>query len=152
MTRRFLKNLPPFAIGFAIALAATFSAGIAWADPPTRIGRLSYLSGTVSFSPAGDDQWAYAVLNRPVVSGDRLWSDNGARVELTLDNGALWLGAATSVVVSNIDDRTTQFELQQGTVDLRIRRISGGNVVEIDTPNLAFQVTRPGRYRIAVDS
>ena len=151
MTAKALKNCPPYLIGLLLALSAALSAGNAWADPPTRIARLSYFSGTVSFSPAGDDEWAHAVLNRPIITGDRLWSDNGARVELALDNGAVWLGAATSVVVSNIDDRTTQFELQQGTLDLRVRRMSGGNVVEIDTPNLAFQVTRPGRYRIEVD-
>ena len=45
------------------------------ADPPTRVARLSYVGGAVSFSPAGDDQWAQAVLNRPLVTGDRLWSD-----------------------------------------------------------------------------
>ncbi|TMH28056.1 MAG: hypothetical protein E6H66_22440 [Betaproteobacteria bacterium] len=156
-TRGFMKTLETLRIfslsvlGPALALATMFSAGIVLADPPARIGRLSYFSGTVSFSPAGDDQWAYAVLNRPVITGDRLWSDNGGRVELTLDNGAFWLGDATSIVVSNIDDRTAQFELQQGTLDFRIRRLPPGDVVEIDTPNLAFQVTRPGRYRIAVD-
>ncbi len=151
MISRALKSILPCMLGPALVLAAAFCADIAWADPPARIGRLSYFTGTVSFSPAGDDQWAQAVLNRPVVTGDRLWSDNGARVELTLDNGTLWLGAATSIVVSNIDDRTAQFELQQGTLDLRVRRESSGSVVEIDTPNLAFQVTRPGRYRIVVD-
>ena len=121
-------------LGPALALAAMFSAGIVWADPPARIGRLSYFAGTVSFSPAGDDQWANAILNRPVITGDRLWSDNGARVELTLDNGALWLGAATSIVVSNIDDRTAQFELQQGTLDLRVRRVVGGAISSRSTP------------------
>jgi hypothetical protein len=146
--RRILRR---FVIGLSIALASVFAAGTAWADPPARIARLSYFSGTVSFSPAGDEQWANAVLNRPVISGDRLWSDNGGRVELTLDNSALWLGTATSVVVSNIDDRITQFELQQGTLDLRVRRILPGGVVEIDTPNLAFQATQAGRYRIEVD-
>jgi hypothetical protein len=151
MVRRGVKQSPQLLIRLALALAATFSAGAAWADPPGRIARLSYFSGAVSFSPAGDDQWASAVVNRPVITGDRLWSDNGARVELTLDNGALWLGAATNVVVSNIDDRTAQFELQQGTLDLRVRRAAGANVVEIDTPNLAFQVSSPGRFHIVVD-
>src|SRR6266853_4218583 len=145
------RKLSLCVLGRVLALAAMLSAGIVLADPPARIGRLSYFSGTVSFSPAGDDQWANAILNRPVITGDRLWSDSGARVELTLDNGALWLGAATSIVVSNIDDRTAQFELQQGTLDLRVRRVASGNIVEIDTPNLAFQVTQPGRYRIEVD-
>ena len=150
-TQGTLREVLLSVLGPALALAAIVCASSAVADPTARIGRLSYFAGTVSFSPAGDDQWAGAVLNRPVITGDRLWSDNGARVELTLDNGALWLGAATSVVVSNIDDRTTQFELQQGTLDLRVRRLAQGQVVEIDTPNLAFQVARPGRYRIAVD-
>ena len=53
--------------------------------------------------------------------------------------------------MSNIDNHTTQFELQQGTLDLRVRQMAGSDVFEIDTPNLAFQVTRPGRYRVAVD-
>jgi len=146
------RTLFSFLLGSALVLVALFSTGVAWADPPIRIARLSFLTGTVSFSPAGDDQWAYAVLNRPVISGDRLWSDNGSRVELTLDNGALWLGSATSAVVSNIDDRTTQLQLQQGVLDLRVRRMSSDSVVEIDTPNLAFQVTRPGSYHIEVDA
>ncbi len=133
------------------AVTALFGAGNAWADPPTRVARLSYVSGTVSFSPAGDDQWAQAVLNRPLVTGDRLWSDAGARSELAFDNGVVWLGAATSLVVSNMDDSTAQFELQQGAVDLRVRQLPQGAVVEVDTPNLAFQVTRPGRYRLVVD-
>ena len=139
-------------VAAALAAATTlFGAGNAWADPPTRVARLSYVSGAVSFSPAGDDQWAQAVLNRPLVTGDRLWSDAGARGELAFDNGVLWLGAATSLVVSNMDDSTAQFELQQGVLDLRVRQLPQGAVVEVDTPNLAFQVTRPGRYRLVVD-
>ncbi len=139
------------AAALALAIATSGATTLAWADPPSRIARLSYYAGTATFSPAGDDQWGAAVLNRPVATGDRLWSDDGARVELTLDNGALWLGAATSVIVTNIDDATTQFQLQQGTVELRVRRMAPGSIVEIDTPNLAFQVTRAGRYRISVD-
>ena len=150
-TQRTLRKILLSVLGPFLALTTMLCAGIAAADPTARIGRLSYFAGTISFSAAGDDQWAGAILNRPVMTGDRFWSDNGGRVELTLDNGALWLGAATSIVVSNIDDYATQFELQQGSLDLRVRRIREGQVVEIDTPNLAFQVTRPGRYRIAVD-
>ena len=141
----------PALVAFALALAGTFSVSSALADPPTRVARLSNIDGTVTFSPAGDDQWVQAILNRPVITGDRLWSDNGGRVELSLDNGALWLGSMTSLVASNIDDRTTQLELQQGTLEFRVRRMTPGSTIEIDTPNLAFQVTHPGRYRLDVD-
>ena len=152
MTQRIPESIRMVVVAVALAAAtAFFGAGDARADPPTRVARLSYVSGAVSFSPAGDDQWAQAVLNRPLVTGDRLWSDTGARGELAFDSGVLWLGAATSLVVSNMDDSTAQFELQQGVLDLRVRQLPQGAVVEVDTPNLAFQVTRPGRYRLVVD-
>jgi hypothetical protein len=122
------------------------------ADPPTRVGRLAYFSGEVSYSPAGDDQWVQAQVNRPIVTGDRLWADQDARVEVSLDNGSWFLGPLTSVTVSNLDDRVTQFQMQQGTLDVQLRRSQPGAIVEIDTPNIAFSLTRPGRYRIDVDA
>ena len=50
--------------------AALFATG-ALADPPTRVARMAYSEGPVSFSPAGDDQWVGAIVNRPLITGDR---------------------------------------------------------------------------------
>ncbi|MGH8802192.1 MAG: DUF6600 domain-containing protein, partial [Casimicrobiaceae bacterium] len=133
------------------ALAQT-PPGAASTDPPTRVGRLAYFSGEVSYSPAGDDQWVQAQVNRPIVTGDRLWADQDARVEVSLDVGSWFLGPLTSVTISNIDDRVTQFQLQQGTLDVILRRVSPGAIIEIDTPNIAFSLTHPGRYRVGVDA
>src|SRR2546426_12342039 len=33
-------------------------------DPPSRVGRLSYLSGSVSFRPGDVDDWTDATINR----------------------------------------------------------------------------------------
>ncbi len=41
-------------------------------DPPSRVARLSYASGTVSFNPGGTDDWVSAVVNRPITTGDKL--------------------------------------------------------------------------------
>ena len=120
-------------------------------DPPVRVGRLSYANGEVSYSPAGSDEWVQAQVNRPLVTGDRVWADSNSRAEISIDNSTWWLGAQTSVTVSNLDDRIAQMQVQEGTVDVRVRRLPAGNVVEIDTPNLAFSLTRPGRYRVDVD-
>ena len=43
-------------------------------DPPVRVGRISYVSGDVSFSPAGNEEWVHARVNRPIVTGDQMWS------------------------------------------------------------------------------
>jgi hypothetical protein len=40
------------------------------ADPPSRVARLAYLRGAVSFVPAGENDWVEAQLNRPLFSGD----------------------------------------------------------------------------------
>lgn len=36
------------------------------ADPPSRVARISYLDGNVSFQPTGTDDWSAAAKNRPV--------------------------------------------------------------------------------------
>jgi hypothetical protein len=51
------------------------------ADPPGRIARLSDAEGSVALQPAGVAIWGAAQLNRPVTTGDRLWSDQASRAE-----------------------------------------------------------------------
>jgi uncharacterized protein DUF6600 len=120
-------------------------------DPPTRAARLSYTGGSVSFAPAGTDEWVNAVINRPMTTGDKLWTDQGARAELRVDAYAIRLGEQTGFSFLNLDDRTVQIRLTEGTVNVRVRRLDQDQVLEIDTPNLAFNVLRPGSYRVSVN-
>ena len=134
-----------------VGIATFASAGLALADPPSRVARLGYISGAVSFSPAGENEWVHGVVNRPLITGDRLWVAPGARAELQIGLAVARLSGSTSVTLLNVDDRVTQLELTQGTLNIRVRRLPPNHVVEIDTPNLAFTLRRPGNYRIEVD-
>jgi hypothetical protein len=136
---------------FIAAIAALVLSGAAMAEPPSRAARLSYTSGTVSFSPAGQPDWVQAVVNLPLTTGDRLWSDAGSRAELQVGGAAIRLGAATSVTLLNLDDRIAQVQLSQGMLKVRVRRLGPNEAFEVDTPNLAFTLRRPGEYRIDVD-
>ena len=136
-------------IGLSLALAFT---GLALADPPMRVARMGYISGAVSFSPAGENDWVAGTLNRPLVTGDRLWADGGARAELQIGSAVVRLGARTFFTLTNLDDRIAQMNLQDGTLNLRVRRLDRGQVVEIDTPNLALVIRQPGEYRVTVDA
>lgn len=120
-------------------------------DPPGRVARLGVVRGDVSFSPAGEDEWVQATLNRPLITGDRLWTGRGARAELQFGAAAVRLDEDSSFQILNLDDRTVQVEVTQGTLNLRVRRIYQDQIYEIDTPTLAFNVTRPGQYRVDVD-
>ena len=137
-------------IGLIGALALLVS-GIAAADPPSRVARLTQMSGTITFSPSGEDDWAVAQPNRPVITGDRLWSDTGSHAELEVGTAEVRLGSETSVDVLNFDDHVMQLQLAQGTVNLRVSKVFEDQTYEIATPNLAFSVRRAGDYRIDVD-
>ncbi|MFM9915345.1 MAG: DUF6600 domain-containing protein [Rhizobacter sp.] len=121
------------------------------AEPPSRAARLGYITGTVSFAPAGQTDWVQAVVNRPLTTGDRLWSDVDSRVEVQVGGAAIRLGSSTSATLLNLDDRIAQVQLSQGTLKLRVRSLAPGQTFEVDTPNLAFTLRRPGEYRIDVD-
>ncbi len=120
-------------------------------DPPSRVARLSYSNGEVSFNPAGTDDWVSAVLNRPLTTGDKLWTDTNARAELQVGSATLYLSGETGFSFLNLDDRIMQIRLTEGTLNLHVRRLGQDESIEVDTPNLAFSVLRNGSYRINVN-
>ncbi|MGB9490289.1 MAG: DUF6600 domain-containing protein, partial [Terriglobales bacterium] len=89
-----------------------------------------------------------AVPNRPMTTGDRIWADRDSRAELQLGSAVIDVNSNTGVSFLNLDDRTIQVELSSGAVNIRVRHIAQDDVFEIDTPNQAFSVFQPGRYRI----
>jgi hypothetical protein len=121
-------------------------------DPPSRVARLNYAQGSVTFQPGGEGDWVTAVPNRPLTSGDNLWTDQDARAELHVGSTAIRLAPETSMTVLDLDDRTMQLRLSEGTLMLRVRHLDDGDLVEVDTPNLAFNLQRTGEYRSDVDS
>jgi hypothetical protein len=138
---------------FLVAVAGFALAGWAHADPPSRVARIAYVSGNASFSPGSDpNTWVHTVINRPMVTGDRMWVERGARVELQLGQAAIRASGDTSLSLLNLDDRVAQVQLDQGTLNVRVRRLDRGQTFEIDTPNLAYSIRRPGSYRIQVDA
>ena len=138
---------------FTFVVGVTFLAFSGWvsADPPSRVGRLGYMTGGVSFSPAGENDWVQASMNRPLTTGDRLWTESRARTEIQLGGAMVRMGANTSVSILNLDNRIVQLQLTQGTLNVRVRRLAANQVFEVNTPNLAFTLRQAGEYRIMVD-
>ncbi len=117
-------------------------------DPPSRVARIGYMEGSVSFQPAGETDWVQAVANRPMTTGDKLWADKDSRAELQLGSAVIRLNENTGFSFLNLDDNTVQIQLTSGAVNVRVRRLDQNDVFEIDTPNLAFTVSQPGSYRV----
>ena len=141
MQRRSLRSL---ALVVGVALFAT--SVIASADPPSRVARLGYMTGAVSFSPPAKAIGYVATINRPLTTGDRLWADAGARAEFQVGGAMIRMNAGTGVSILNLDDRVAQLQLTQGALNVRVRRLAPDQSFEVDTPNLAFTIRQPGEF------
>ena len=147
-----MKNLRRLVfLNLLLALLVSAAALSAFADPPGRAVRLQYISGAVSIQPGGVNDWVEGVVNRPLTTSDRVWTDKEARAELHLGSAALRMSAETSLTLTNVSDDVVQIELDQGTLNLHIRHLFGGETYEIDTPNQAFTILKAGDYRFDVD-
>src|SRR3977135_253906 len=119
-------------------------------DPPSRVARISYLDGNVSFQPTGTEDWAAAAKNRPVTVGDKLWTDADSRAELQAGQSSIHLGSMTALSFLNLDESIMQVRIAEGAINFRVRELREGDVYEVDTPNLAFTVKQAGAFRIDV--
>ena len=151
MRKHALKLISVFALTLLTILCIPQQAAADDDDPPARVARLSHVDGSVSFEPGGTDEWVTAVVNRPMTTGDKLWADHDSRAELHIGSASIRLGANTGFSFLNLDDNTVQLQVTEGTLRIRVQRLDRNDNFEVDTPNLAFSILRPGVYRVSVN-
>ncbi len=139
-------------ISLLVLATASLASAAEALDPPSRVARLNYLSGTVSFQPGGLDNWVPAVVNRPLTTGDQMWVDDGARAELHIGSTVFRVASATSFDILNLSDNSTQIKLSVGLLTVRVRHLDDQEALEVDTPQGSISVLRPGEYRIEARS
>lgn len=119
-------------------------------DPPTRVARVSYTDGPVSFQPGGQGDWGTAQRNATITIGDKIWADKDARAELQAGQASIHVASMTALSFLNLDDNTIQMRVAEGSINFRVRELRQGEVYEVDTPNMAFTVREAGAFRIDV--
>ena len=140
---------------FLACLLTCFAGASLWADqgdPPGRVARLSTTQGNVSLQPSGESDWSQATLNYTVTTGDRLYTDQGARAELEVGPFAVRMSEATDLTMANLKDQLMQLGLGQGSIRVTVYDLPAGSSVEIDTPNGALTLLQPGSYRVDNDA
>src|SRR5579875_1843530 len=133
------------ALGTALLLGAGGAAALA--DPPGRVGRLSYMEGTVSFHTADQDQWSAAVLNYPVTTGTSFWTEPNSRAEIEVGAAEVRMDQSTELDVVRLDDAATQLQVDQGVVNVHLRSLPPGGV-QVRTPQATVELVKPGSYHI----
>src|SRR4029453_12663488 len=131
--------------GVGVARAAESEEGTIGATPP----RLSYVDGEVSYFRPGAQDWAPAQVNTPLAPGDELYTGNRGNLELEVGARAFvraWGDSQLGLV--NQEPDFLQIKVTAGHVALDLRNVDPGRTVEIDTPQAAFTIERPGYYRV----
>lgn len=135
----------------ALGLLAVAAAAQAQGAGPAQVARFDVTEGSVQFQSAADNQTRLADPRWPVSGGDRIWTAAGSRAELDAGGSTVRLGDNTDLAFTSLDERGTQLRLTAGTLGTVVRDVRPGERFEIDTPNLAVVIDRPGRWRVDVD-
>ncbi len=115
------------------------------------VGRVSMIHGDVSTQRGDSGTWSAAVLNQPVVNGDKVSTGVGGRAEVQLDfANILRLGSNAQANLANFTKKYIQVQVGQGLVNYSVFGESETEP-EIDTPNVAVHPAhQDGVFRIEV--
>jgi len=113
------------------------------------VGRISLIHGPVSTQRGDSGEWSAAVLNQPVVMGDKISTGDGGRAEVQLDYAnILRLGPNSQATISNFTKKFIQVQVGQGISNYSVFGESEAEP-EIDTPNVSLHPAhQDGVFRI----
>jgi hypothetical protein len=136
-------------LGLMTASAAGLLACAAMADPPGRVGRISYLDGEVSFQPPEQDFWTDASVNFPVAAGEAFWTGDSGRAALQIGSTDASLDSETELDVTALRYGETRLAMSQGSLNLAVHNAPPGGIA-VSTPAGDVLIDQGGFYRIDV--
>ncbi len=115
------------------------------------VGRISMIHGDVSIQRGGSSTWSAAVLNQPVLNGNKVSTGKDSRAEVQLDHAnILRLGPNAQATMADFTREYIQIKVGQGMASYSVFE-EGEAEPEIDTPNVALHPVREdGVFRIEV--
>jgi hypothetical protein len=115
------------------------------------VGHISMIYEAVSTQRGDSGTWSAAVLNQPVVSGDKVSTGSAGRAEVQLDfANILRLAPNSLATIARFTDKYIQIQLGQGLANYSVFGESEAEP-EIDTPNVAVHPAhKDGVFRIEV--
>src|SRR5271166_6061125 len=115
------------------------------------VGRISMIHGEVSTQRGDSGTWSAAILNQPVVNGDKVSTGAGSRAEVQLDYAnILRLGSSSQATMANFTQKYIQIQVGKGLANYSVFGESEAEP-EIDTPNVALHPAhQDGVFRVEV--
>ncbi len=133
------------AIGLGVALGWSSTAVLA--DPPGRVGRISFATGDVAFQSAHTGESEAAQVNWPVTAKNLISTGADGRAEVRIGSTAVRLDSDSELEFSRLDDEHIRVRLLAGQMILRVKSRDNLQELEVRTPHGRALFEDIGRYR-----
>src|SRR5579884_2277078 len=141
-----LVRLAAVLLAAATLFAAAPARSSAEGEPPTQVGRVSFVSGKVGFETAG--AWIPAAVNFPIAERQALRTEGDARAELRIGAMTVMLSGDTEVEIARLDGTVAELVVPHGRVGVELRVLPKDRSVEFDIPRGGIWLVDAGRYDI----
>jgi hypothetical protein len=131
--------------------AGSSHAQTATADPPARVGRVSWVHGVLDARLPGLEgpvPWAPAPVNTPVTSDTQFACEAQSRAELRAGTLAIRLAGRTQAWVRQLDDAAVVLDIERGIAAVRVRQLAAGERAHLQSAGVTLSVQSPGSYRL----
>ncbi|MCV2357176.1 hypothetical protein LNV09_23780 [Paucibacter sp. B2R-40] len=138
----------PALILIGLLAAPIRAAQAADGDPPARAGRVSEVIGDAWLFDADSKEWVRVTRNQTVAEGDRLRTDERARVSLTVGSTSMWLDERSDLEFSQLDEGRVLLMLAKGDMGLSLRSQAAVSEYKVQTREGRFYAEQQGMYRV----
>jgi hypothetical protein len=112
--------------------------------------RISLIEGDVQIKTPDAGEWGLASINGPLAEGDQVWTPQGSRAELQLNNGTyIRLDQDSALQILSMDKDSSQFYLSQGHAYIYYNAPMG-SVIQIDTPDASARAFNRAIFSIDI--
>ncbi|MGQ3053924.1 MAG: DUF6600 domain-containing protein, partial [Roseateles sp.] len=117
-------------------------------DPPSRAARVVEVVGDAWLFDPDTREWTRLMRNQTVGQGDRLRTDERARISLRTGSTSIWVDERSDLELSQLDEGRTLLQLDRGDVALRLRSPENATETQLRTREGMAQPEREGLYRV----
>ncbi|MBI3346686.1 MAG: hypothetical protein HY020_05680, partial [Burkholderiales bacterium] len=136
------------ALTLLVALAPAARAQDADRDPPTRAARVVSVVGDAWLFDHDNREWTRLTRNQTVGEGDRLRTDDRARISLRTGSTTIWVDERSDLELNQLDEGQTLLQIDRGDVALRLRSPESAAETRLRTREGTVQPEREGLYRV----
>jgi hypothetical protein len=117
-------------------------------DPPSRVARVSWVSGTVEAQLAAAAESQAAVVNLPLSNQSQLRTGVQSRAEVRLGGTALHLGAISEISLVTVADDRLLVDMRRGQLSLRVPRLAPGDQVDVVVGEWRLAIAAPALVHV----